>query len=321
MELEKLLNISEDWLKYAIHINLLHESKENLVQLREEALKDSKIRTMLNDIASFHSTLVTNHKNPDLPIHKLLFLLDIGFDTEIPEIKTAIGEICRHQDEHGIYQSLINIPKHFGGSGEDMFSWCLCDAPLLLLALVKAGLDYQQCIQSGVQYLIAFRQQNGFPCVASPEQGKFRGPGKKDDCCPYATLLMAKLLSSVPEYQNHPFANDAAFSLLSLWENSLQKHPYMFYMGTDFRKLKAPSIWYDIISVTEVLSHFEAVKRDFRFQEMLFMIKSKQDGNGLFTSETVFTKYNGWDFGQKKVPSPYLTYLCLRILEQAGIST
>lgn len=317
MELEMLLSLSENWLKYAIHINLLHESKEDLVQLREEALRDDKIQTMLKDITSFHSTLITNHKNPDLPIHKLLFLLDIGFDTEIPEIKIAIGEICKHQDERGVYQSLINIPKHFGGSGEDMFSWCLCDAPLLLLALIKAGLDYQQYIQSGVDYLITLHQQNGYPCAVSPELGRFRGPGKKDDCCPYATLLMAKLLACIPKYQNHDIAVDTAFSLLSLWENSLQKHPYMFYMGTDFRKLKAPSLWYDIISVAEVLSHFGIVKRDSRFQEMISMIKSKQDGDGLFTPEAIFTKYKGWDFGQKKTPSPYLTYLCLRILEQA----
>ena len=104
--------------------------------------------------------------------------------------------------------------------------------------------------------------------------------------------------------------------LLSLWENSLEFHPYMFYMGTDFRKLKAPAMWYDIVSVTDVLSHFEAVKADTRFIEMITLIKNKQDSNGLFTPESVYQKCKGWDFGQKKAPSLYLTYLCYRILNR-----
>ncbi|AMP19878.1 hypothetical protein AZF37_00630 [endosymbiont 'TC1' of Trimyema compressum] len=97
-------------------------------------------------------------------------------------------------------------------------------------------------------------------------------------------------------------------------KNSLEKHPYMFYMGTDFRKLKAPAIWYDIISVTDCLSRFEYAKKDPRFKEMVEIIKGKQTAEGLFIPESVYQKCKGWDFGQKKVPSPYLTFLCLRIL-------
>ena len=93
----------------------------------------------------------------------------------------------------------------------------------------------------------------------------------------------------------------------------------MFYMGTDFRKLKAPAMWYDIVSVVDVLSHFEAVRTYERFVEMATMIKNKQDINGLFTPETVFQKFKGWDFGQKKSPSPYLTYLCCRIFQRIPI--
>ena len=93
----------------------------------------------------------------------------------------------------------------------------------------------------------------------------------------------------------------------------------MFYMGTDFRKLKAPAMWYDIVSVVDVLSHFVSIKSDFRFVEMITMIKGKQDSNGLYTPEAVYQKFKGWDFGQKKSPSPYLTYLCYRILERAAV--
>jgi len=316
MDYQKLLEISEDWLKYAIRINLGNEPKENLVEIRNAALADERIKSYLSDIVNFHKTLVTNHKNPDLPIHKLLFLLDLGFDTEIPEIKIAIDEILKHRDEHGIYQSMTNIPKHYGGTGEDVFSWCLCDAPLLLLVLLKAGIDYNEHIKPGIDYLVSLCRDNGFPCAVSPELGKFRGPGKKDDCCPYATLIMTDLLSYIPEYRDSQVAISSVKALLNLWENSLNQHPYMFYMGTDFRKLKAPSCWYDIVSVAGVLSKYDFAHNDPRFIEMIKLIKGKQDKNGFFTPESVYLKLKDWDFGQKKVPSPYLTYLCYILFER-----
>jgi len=263
--IERLLSISEPWLQYAIRINLLNESKGNLVDLKNEALKDNKIQAHLSDISNFHSMLVSNHKNPELPIHKLLFLLDIGFGRDTPEIECAVSQLMSHKDKYGIYQSLTNIPKHFGGTGTDIFGWCLCDAPLLLLALIKAKVDYQQHIKQGVDYLVALNKEQGFPCSVSEEFGKFRGPGRKDDCCPYATHIMLNLLSYIDEYKNSDIATKGIDVLLSLWENNLERHPYMFYMGTDFRKLKAPAIWYDIVSLPIALVNLNMQKliRDF----------------------------------------------------------
>ena len=184
-------------------------------------MSEPKIKSYLSDIADFHSILVSNHKNPELPIHKLLFLLEIGLDTDVAEIQKAVDTIMAHKDKNGVYQSLTNIPKHFGGSGEDTFGWCLCDAPLLLYALLIAEIDYENHIKQGVEYLLSFYQTQGFPCVVSQEHGKFRGPGRKDDCCPYATLIMLKLISYIPEYHKSKISKEMAMILLSLWENSL----------------------------------------------------------------------------------------------------
>lgn len=314
--LEALYARSEDWLKYAIQINLLHAKKEDHAALRNAALNDAKIHRALSDVAHFHQTVISNHKNPMQPVQRLLFLLDLGFGTDVPEIQMAIDEILAHKDGNGIYQSMTNIPKVFGGTGEDVFSWCLCDAPSLLLALWKAGVDYETHIKPGVDYLSSLCRENGFPCAASPENGKFHGPGRKDDCCPYATLIMTDLLSEIPAYQTSSMVKAAAESLLTLWETSLTQHPYMFYMGTDFRKLKAPSCWYDIVGVAGVLSKLPFVRNDPRFLEMIDLIKRNQTEDGFFTPESVYMKLSDWDFGQKKQSSPYLTYLCLRILNR-----
>ena len=313
----KLLSMSEPWLQYAIRINLLDESKEGLVGLKNDALKDNRIQSYLGDITNFHNTIVRNHKDPDLSIHKLLFLLDIGLETDIPEIDSAVKQIMSHIDKNGVYQSMTNISPHYGGKGENVFGWCLCDAPLLLMALLKAKVDYQQHIKQGVESLLTLYKEQGFPCSVSEEHGTFRGPGRKDDCCPFATLIMLKLLAEIDEYRNSDIVKEGIEVILSLWEGSLERHPYMFYMGTDFRKLKAPAMWYDIVSVADLLRRFDFVKTDSRFIEMLDLIQGKQDADGMFIPESVYQKFKGWDFGQKKTVSPYLSYLCTRILKRS----
>lgn len=182
----------------------------------------------MSDIANFNTTLVTNHKNPDLPVHKLLFLLEVGLCIDVPQIDEAIKQILYTKDENGIPKSMTNVPKRFGGSGENTLAWALCDEVFT-------------------------------------ELGKFRGPGRKEDCCPYATLIILKLLTKIPEYQKSELANSIINVLLNLWERSQEQHPYMFYMGTDFRKLKAPSLWYDIVSMADSLSYFESARKDKRF--------------------------------------------------------
>lgn len=316
MDYQGLIDQSDDWLVFAIQNCLYREKADQFIEHRNAALADSRIQAYLTSVANYHSVLVTSHKNPDLPIHKLLFLLDIGFDAEIPEIRTALDAILKHRDSHGLYLSMTNVPKHYGGAGVDVFSWCLCDAPLLLLALLKGRVDYAEHIKPGVDYLVSLWRDNGFPCAVSPELGKFRGPGRKDDCCPYATLIMTNLLYNIPEYRDSRVAVSSVEALLSLWERSNDLHPYMFFMGKDFRKLKAPSCWYDIVSVAGVLSQYEFVREDPRLLDMVAQIRAKQDSEGLFTPESVYLKMKDWDFGQKKKPSPYLTYLCYRILDR-----
>lgn len=308
----------EPYVEYAVRKNILKQNMDELRDLKSTVLSDMRIQKYLDDVADFNATLVTNHKNPDIPIHKLLFLLEVGLDTDIPQIDRAIQQIIKNKDENGIPKSMTNIPKHFGGSGEDTLGWALCDAPIMLYSLMKAGIDYDSQVRQGVEYIIGLHRDNGFPCAVSKELGKFRGPGRKDDCCPYATLIILRLLSVIPEYRQSELANSIINVLLDLWERSREQHPYMFYMGTDFRKLKAPALWYDIVSMADCLSYFEFARKDKRFDEMLTVIESKADPSNHFVPESVYLKCKDWDFGQKKEPSGWLTYLCIRILERCG---
>ncbi len=88
----------------------------------------------------------------------------------------------------------------------------------------------------------------------------------------------------------------------------------MFYMGTDFRKLKVPLVWYDLIHVLDVLSRFPWLRDDPRLLDMLQVLKSKMDPQSRFTLESIWTVWKDWEFGQKRAPSRWLTLLAWRIM-------
>ena len=73
MDFQKLLNISDDWLKYAIRLNLGHESKDNLVEIRKAALADSRIKDTFQILQTSRNPGNKSCKNPGLPIQNFCF--------------------------------------------------------------------------------------------------------------------------------------------------------------------------------------------------------------------------------------------------------
>jgi hypothetical protein len=129
---------------------------------------------------------------------------------------------------------------------------------------------------------------------------------------------MLKVLAQLEEWKDSIEARIGAESLLHLWDKSWDLHPYQFYMGTDFRKLKAPFIWYDLLHVLDVLSQFEWLRTDKRIREMVEIVQSRSNKEGQYTPESEWTAWRGWDFAQKKQPSRGLTFLILRALKRLG---
>lgn len=291
------------------------EKDPEVLNARKEILIDSKIKELIEELNNWPGPALKGHKAPSHPIHKLVFLSDLGLSKSDPQINPIIDKILSNKSEEGIFQIYINIPKHFGGTGKGMWTWMLCDAPLILYSLIKLGLKEDVRIKSATAYLASLISENGWKCIVSPEI-KFRGPGRKDDPCPYATLLMLKLLSQSEDFIESKESKTGAEVILDLWEQSKEKHPYLFYMGTDFRKLKAPLVWYDILHILDVLTQFPFLKNDSRLKEMIHIVKTKSDSMDRFTPESIYMKLKGWEFAQKKEPSRWLTFLVKRILRR-----
>lgn len=317
----KWLLKSSPWVQYRTRIDILGQKENDLevIAARQKMITHPQILELVAELKEWHSAILKTHKDAKHLIHKLAFLADLGLMIDDPGINQIVDNIKKHQATEGPFQIKVNIPVRFGGTGEDQWSWMLCDAPSVVYALIKFGLKDEPGVQIAAKYLTELIRENGWGCAASPELGKFRGPGRKDDPCPYANLIMLKLLSELPEYQNSEICRTGANTLLDLWEHRKERRPYLFAMGTDFAKLKAPLIWYDILHVLEVLTRFKWLHQDSRLKEMVEIVKSKQDEKGSFTPESIWMAWKGWDFGQKREPSQWVTFLVLRIFKRMDV--
>jgi hypothetical protein len=309
----------EAWVEYRTRVDLLEQPSDDphVMAARKAMLSDPKIKSLLAELNEWPGEVLNSHRSASQPFHKLSFIADLGLNINDPPVKKIAAKVMKRQSKQGPFQLPMNIPEHFGGSGNEAWAWALCDAPVIVSSLIQMGLGDDPRVQAAIQYLDGLVRDNGWPCAVSPELGKFRGPGRKDDPCPYATLVMLNVLAHVPELHESKSARIGVETLLSLWDGSHEEHPYMFFMGTDFRKLKAPLFWYDILHVLDVLSHFKQACKDKRYKDMLKLVESKAEGDGRYTPESVWTAWKDWDFGQKKNPSPGLTYFVHRILKRS----
>jgi len=308
----------EPWIEYRTRLDLLgkKDTDTQVMVARNAMLEDPKVRQLIGDLSNWPGKVIASHKSAGQPFHKLTFLADLGVKASDPEMMPIIARVIQHQSAEGPFQLPVNISTSHGGSGEDLLGWALCDAPLIVYALVKFDLGDETSVKKVIKYLTEIVRENGWPCKVSMTLGSFRGPGRKEDPCPYANLAMLKLLAEVDGLRDNPACHIGAETLLNLWENSLEKHPYIFYMGTDFRKLKVPFIWYDLIHVLQVLTQFPWLKSDPRLLDMIGVLKTKMDDKGRFTVESQWTAWKDWEFGQKKVPSRWLTLMVWRIFKR-----
>ncbi|CAG0947200.1 hypothetical protein ANRL1_03802 [Anaerolineae bacterium] len=314
-ELTEWLLEGPAWVQYRTRLDLLKQKEQTaqVVTARKAMLADPQVRNLVNELAEWPLTIITSHKSAGHPLHKLVFLADLGLRADDPGMDKIITRILEHQSPEGPFQVLMNVPKHFGGTGKNEWAWALCDAPLIAYALIRFGLGADARVRQAVNHLTNLVRDNGFPCAVSKELGKFRGPGRKDDPCPYANLVMLKTLALTEARASHA-SKTTVETLLSLWTQSKTQHPYMFFMGTDFRKLKTPLVWYDILHVLDTLTQFPWARHDPRLQAMAKIVNAKADAQGRFTPQSVWQAWNDWEFGQKKIPSRWLTLIAQRAL-------
>jgi hypothetical protein len=318
--IEWLLASEEPWTRCRTRVDLLGlpEDDPEGRTLHAEMVAHPQVHALVAGVAAWPGYALKRHNDARHPLHSLSTLADFGVKADDPGVPAIVQALVAHQSSQGAFQTLVNVPRAFGGTGEDQWTWMACDAPTLLYALLAIGLGDDPGVQRAVRHMVGLIEEVGWPCSAAPELGKFRGPGRRSDPCPIANVYALKALSQLPEQIDGSAARAGAEMLLWHWAHQRERKLYLFGIGTDFRKLKYPFVWYDILHVVDVLSRLPFVHGDLRFQEMVEAILVQAGEGGRYTAGSMYRAWKGWSFADKRQPSPWLTLLVLRILKRTG---
>jgi hypothetical protein len=310
-----LLESEEPWIRYRTLMDLLDRTEDDpeVQAVRAEMLAHPQVQALIAETANWGDRPLKRHNDASHSIYKFSTLADFGVRADDDAMAAGIKAAMAHQSPEGAFQTVVNIPERYGGTGEDTWTWMLCDAPTLLYALLAFGLGDDPRVKRAVDHLASVVDDNGWRCISAPELGTFKGPGRREDPCPIANVYALKALAQVPELLDSPATRTGAEMLLRHWEHQSERKIYLFGIGTDFRKLKYPFVWYDVLHVVDVLSRFPFVHADPRFREIVEAVPAKADEVGRYTATSMYRAWKGWSFADKKTPSPWLTFLVLRV--------
>jgi len=315
-----LISSEEPWTRYRTYRDILKldEASTEVQAARIAMLAHPQIQTLVEKASAWGDQQpLKRHNDANHPLYALLALADFGLIYTDEGIQPILEKIVAKQSPEGAFYSPLLIPQAFGGSGEVAWSWIACDTPLLIYILLAMGISIaDDRVSRAVDHYLSLSNTGVYGCIAAPELGRFKGPGRRSDPCPMATLLALKVYSLLPSNQCQAQAECAAEMLLNFWQHRKEKKYFLFGMGSDFCKLKFPFIWFDIVHVMEVLSRFPFAASDPRFKEMLSLLQSQARTDGTYQAQSAYQAWKYWSFSDKKKPSPWLTFILYRIFNR-----
>lgn len=313
-----VLDSGEPWTRYRALLDLEHLPADSpaVQAARKEMIASEPVQGLVARAAEWPGYPLRRHNDAAHPLYALATLADFGVRRTDPGIDDVAGEVMAHFDGAG-FQTLLSLPRFLTKEDDaEAWAWMLCDAPTLLYALLGLGYGSEPTVEQAVAALASRVEDNGWRCGAADALPRFSGPGGRADTCPMATIYALKALSLVPGEAASPAVHAGVAAILDHWEYQREYKLRMFGIGTEFRKLRYPFVWYDILHVTDVLSRFEHARGDPRLAEMWAGIAAQGDDRGRFTAGAMYRSWQGWSFADKRSPSPWLTLLALRIADR-----
>ena len=289
------------WLKFAVETQILGIKSEP-----SPAAGDSKIQAIINrlkdvnvGIPALKSGKVAYTSTGNV-FWDLFFLSDIGLNAEDVSIHDETESFFQLQHQNGTYVIQNGTKPGF-----------FCIPTIIFASLAKMGYRNDSHILRFIDRIFETRRlDGGWHCALNRAEGKQL---QDSESCPMDNLNVLMLLGQYDEFRNDSGLHGAIDLLLSHWRRKDEPwRPYGFGIGSDFMKLRYPSVKYGILRVLDVLSLYPYAMQSSEFSEMLeFVVNKSSDGK--FFAESISRSYSEFDFGQTKTPSRWITFLIYRI--------
>ena len=250
------------------------------------------------------SDIYTWWPKKDTTFWLLGILADFGFTKENRKIARACEYVFSTQFPSG----------GFGWAPPPMPADCFTG--ILTESLAKLGYGSDPRLKNAYEWVIQRqRLDGGFWCKNTGLPGE---PRENEPSCAFATLCVLGALVQNSELRKCAIAQKSAEFLLKCWENrgKIKYAGHDSQVGKGWEKLKYPFTDYKILKYLDILSQLKFVRNDHRMMAIINELTSKQDEKGRFYAESVHKVWSDFDFGQKKLPSRWLTLTAYSIVRR-----
>jgi hypothetical protein len=326
--LEWILASSEPAARWIVHAHLLDGAGHVRLAVAERALvlADPATQALIARLPDWEiAAELSGHQSPGFAPNLLGLLADMGVAGGDDErIEGLLDAMLRHQLPDGRFASFATsrvTPESAWGS-------LLCDTHAIAEVLLRFGRGADprvtRAVQTTLDDLATTSQGRGWPCRPDEVSG-FRGPGRKHDVCPQATLEALRAWSHVPAPQRPVELREVARVSLRAWRERADEKPYMFGHGSQFKTVKWPTTWYDIHGVLDTLGRYPTLwkgpdadpdDRRALVELIACLIAYNIAHDGTVTPQSCYRGFESFSFGQKQRPSPFATTRLLHVLRR-----
>ena len=297
----------------------------DVLAAHDALLADPGIHELIEELPVWGVGEASGHDSPKYLPNRLYMLADMGLGPDdSPGVEERLDDLLGHQDEHGRFESFGRLPK----LPKPEWHSLLCDTNVITDVLLRFGRGDDPRVEAALKQIEkdAATTPQGKAWLCLPEKrSRWRGPGRKADTCPQVTLEGLRVFSYLPEAERPDWLLDVARTPLGIWRRRLDERPYMFGHGYQFKSVKWPNLWYDVLWVVETIGRFpelwtgEAARAEDRMaiaELAACLIAYNIDEDGHVVPRRTYRGFERFSFGQKKVPSPFATARVLLALSR-----
>ncbi|MDP2181872.1 MAG: winged helix DNA-binding domain-containing protein [Actinomycetota bacterium] len=313
-----LLSADEPYARWATLTELLGKPNSDaaVTEARADTLADAGVQLLVDELPLWDSCEIPGHHSPKYAPNRLNLLADMGVCRgDFPRIDEMLDQMLAHQDEKGRFQSFGS----YAGRPKPEWGSMLCDNNAITDVLFRYGLGEDSRVQDALarmrEDLASTPQGRSWQCIPE-KRSRWRGPGRKNDVCPQVTLEGLRALAHEHGADTPDWLLEVARTPLEVWRRRTEERPYQFGHGYQFKSVKWPNFWYDVLWFVETIGRYPALWRGPAARDQdrqaiaelaACLIEYNFDGAGRVTPRRTYRGFERFSFGQKREPSPFAT--------------
>ena len=309
MQHTRLIMSQEPWVLYNTLIDLQGIDPASPQARSEYAIMQAhpNVAALISSLDTWPTAPLGKAYDPKDAIWKLGILADFGLQRDDPRIASIAERLFAAQSDEGGF---------LHGGFDHTKSWhtrpYICIDHVQTYALARFGyLDDPRLARAYGHIASWQRLDGGWHPNALNLPGNDR---ESDPSCPFGTVNVLRAVLANPTLRDTPTAHRAADFLLDCYARRDEPYrPVGFGIGSSWDKVQFPFVQYGLLKTADTLSLLPNIATDPRYQQMLSRLESKRASINGWIPEATNKPYADFIFGQKKLPSDWITFLITRI--------